>query len=155
MCPPLVIDPMTHRTMSGCSTMKLHVELRWLHSTTMWSTTRVHWQHSHWVGGSLFKVTGMTQDHLLLSALPVQRPVLQDCLQALHYNEARTSLDWGSILHGVNQLSYFSFQPVLHDWCNKGCGMCCPVCGMLHIKEPLLLIGNSSLCFLSHYQIGP
>ena len=24
----------------------------------------------------------------------------------------------------VDQLSYFSFQPVLHDWCNKGCGMC-------------------------------
>ena len=22
---------------------------------------------------------------------------------------------------------YFSFQPVLHDWCNKGCGMCYPV----------------------------
>ena len=29
----------------------------------------------------------------------------------------------GSILHGVDPLSYFSFQPVLHDWCNKGCGM--------------------------------
>ena len=43
-------------------------------------------------------------------------------------------------------LSYFSFQPVLHDWCNKGCGMCYPVCGMVHIKEPLLLIGKSSLC---------
>ena len=28
-------------------------------------------------------------------------------------------------------LSYFPFQPVLHDWCNKGCGMCYPVCGML------------------------
>ena len=26
----------------------------------------------------------------------------------------------GSILHGVDPLSYFSFQPVLHDWCNKG-----------------------------------
>ena len=52
----------------------------------------------------------------------------------------------GSILHGVNPLSYFSFQPVLHDWCNKGRGMCCPVCGMVHIKEPLLLIGKSSLC---------
>ena len=25
-------------------------------------------------------------------------------------------------------------------------GMCCPVCGMVHIKEPLLLIGKSSLC---------
>ena len=49
----------------------------------------------------------------------------------------------GSILHGVDPLSYFSFQPVLHDWCNKGRGMCYPVCGMVHIKEPLLLIDNS------------
>ena len=47
---------------------------------------------------------------------------------------------------GVDPLSYFSFQPVLHDWCNKGCGMCYPVCGMVHIKEPLLLIRKSSLC---------
>ena len=43
-------------------------------------------------------------------------------------------------------LSYFSFQPVLHDWCNKGRGMCYPICGMVHIKEPLLLIVKSSLC---------
>ena len=52
----------------------------------------------------------------------------------------------GSILHGVDPLSYFSFQPVLHDWCNKGLGMCYPVCGMVHIKEPFLLINKSSLC---------
>ena len=52
----------------------------------------------------------------------------------------------GSILHRVDPLSYFSFQPVLHDWCNKGRGMCYPVCGMVHIKEPLLLIGKSNLC---------
>ena len=52
----------------------------------------------------------------------------------------------GSILHGVDPLSYFSFQSVLHDWCNKGRGMCYPVCGMVHIKEPLLLIVKSSLC---------
>ena len=52
----------------------------------------------------------------------------------------------GSILHGVDPLSYFSFQPVLHDWCNKGRGMCYPVCGMVHIKEPLQLIDKSSLC---------
>ena len=38
------------------------------------------------------------------------------------------------------------FQPVLHDWCNKGCGMCYPVCVMVHIKEPLLLIRKSSPC---------
>ena len=52
----------------------------------------------------------------------------------------------GSILHGVDPLSYFSFQPVLHDWCNKGRGMCYPICGMVHIKEPLPLIEKSSLC---------
>ena len=52
----------------------------------------------------------------------------------------------GLILHGVDPLSYFSFQPVLHDWCNKSRGMCYPVCGMVHIKEPLLLIDKRSLC---------
>ena len=46
----------------------------------------------------------------------------------------------------VDPLSYFSFHPVLHDWCNKGRGMCYPVYGMMHIKEPLLLIGKSSPC---------
>ena len=46
----------------------------------------------------------------------------------------------------VDPLSYFSFQPVLHDWFNKGCGMCYPVCGMMRIKESLLLIGKSSPC---------
>ena len=44
----------------------------------------------------------------------------------------------------VDLLSYFSFQQVPHDWCNKGRGMCYPVCEMVHIKEPLLLIGKSS-----------
>ena len=52
----------------------------------------------------------------------------------------------GSILHGVDPLSYFSFQSVLYDWCNKGRGMYYPVRGMMHIKEPLLLIGKSSPC---------
>ena len=60
----------------------------------------------------------------------------------------------GSILHGVDPLSYFSFQPVLHDWCNKGRGMCYPVCGMVHIKEPLLLIGKSSLCGSSGFPFS-
>ena len=46
----------------------------------------------------------------------------------------------------MDPLGYFSFQPMPHDWCNKGSGMCYPVCGMMHIKEPLLLIGKSSLC---------
>ena len=64
------------------------------------------------------------------------------------WSERSLMVQWivGSILHGVDPLSYFSFQPVLHDWCNKGRGMCYPVCGMVHIKEPLLLVGKSSPC---------
>ena len=54
----------------------------------------------------------------------------------------------------VDQLSYFLFQPVLHDWCNKGRGVCYPVCGMIHIKEPLLLIGKSSPCDSSGFPLS-
>ena len=57
----------------------------------------------------------------------------------------------GSILHGVDPLSYFSFQPVLHNWCNKGRGMCYPVSGMVHIKVAYVAAAG----FLSHYQNGP
>ena len=35
----------------------------------------------------------------------------------------------------VDPFNYFLFQPVLHDWCNKGCGMCYPVCGVVQ-KTP-------------------
>ena len=45
-------------------------------------------------------------------------------------------------------------RPVLHDWCNKGCGMCYPVIGMVHIKEALLLIGKSSPCGGSRFSLS-
>ena len=54
----------------------------------------------------------------------------------------------------VYPLSYFSFQPVHYNWCNKGCSMCYPVCGMMHIKEPLLLIGKSSPCGRSRFPLS-
>ena len=44
----------------------------------------------------------------------------------------------------VDPLSFFLFQSVFHDWCNKG--MCNPVCGMVHVKDPLLLVKKGSLC---------
>ena len=28
-------------------------------------------------------------------------------------------------------MNYFSFQSVVHYWCNKGIGMCYPLCGIL------------------------
>ena len=54
----------------------------------------------------------------------------------------------------VEPLSYFSFQPVLQNWCNKGSGMCYPVYDMVHIKDPLLLIGKSSLCGDSGFSLS-
>ena len=50
----------------------------------------------------------------------------------------------------IDPLSYFSFQPVLHDWCNKG--MCYPVYGMVHIKEHLLLIAKGSPLSLAYWS---
>ena len=44
----------------------------------------------------------------------------------------------GVFVFSMDPLSYFLFHPVLYDWCNKGHGMCNPVCGIVHIKEPLL-----------------
>ena len=35
-----------------------------------------------------------------------------------------------------------------------GRGMCYPVCGMVHIKEPLLLIDKSSLCGSSWFPFS-
>ena len=80
-------------------------------------------------------------------------------MHSTHFGAGRSSeverslmVRWvlGSILHGVDPLSYFS----LHDWCNKGRRMCYPVCGMVHIKEPLLLIGKSSLCGGSRFPLS-
>ena len=60
----------------------------------------------------------------------------------------------GSILHKVDPLNNFSFQPVLHDWRNKCCGMCYPVYGIVHIKEPWLLLGKSSPCGDSGFPLS-
>ena len=54
----------------------------------------------------------------------------------------------------VDSSRYFLFQPVIHDWCNKICGMCYPVCGIMYIKEPLLLIGKSSPCSNSGFPLS-
>ena len=37
----------------------------------------------------------------------------------------------------VDPLSYFSFQPVVPDYCNKGRGMCYAICGADAYKRTL------------------
>ena len=59
---------------------------------------------------------------------------------------------WAIVL--LSSVGYFSFQPVLHDWCNNGRGMCYPVSGMVHIKEPLLLLEKSSPCGGSGFPLS-
>ena len=54
----------------------------------------------------------------------------------------------GSILHGRPIELFFSTKRY------KGRGMCYPVCEMLHIKEPLLLIGKSSLYGGSEFPLS-
>ena len=49
------------------------------------------------------------------------------------------------ITNMYHHVKYFSFHPVLHDWYNKAV-VCAILSGMVHIKEPLLLIGKSSPC---------
>ena len=53
----------------------------------------------------------------------------------------------------VDPFRNFSFEPVLDDWCNKGRGIYYPVCAVMHIKEPLLLIGKSSPCGGSRFSL--
>ena len=73
----------------------------------------------------------------------------------LHGKSVRSWCDWSSDRSFiVDPLSYFSFQLVLHDWLNKGRGMFYPVCRMVHIKEPLLLIGKSSPCGGSEFPLS-
>ena len=40
------------------------------------------------------------------------------------------------------------------NWWLEGRGMCYPVCGMMHIKKTLLLIGKGSLCGVSGFPLS-
>ena len=61
-----------------------------------------------------------------------------DVAQAVEHPPVKVSII-RSILHSgcICSLGYFPFKPVVHNWSIKGCGMCCPVCGKVHIKRSL------------------
>ena len=81
------------------------------------------------------------------------------CMQYNKFNFKKTTKYKHTVRLCKSDFCFLSFQPVLHDWCNKGRGMCYPLCGMVHIKEPFLLIGRvayvAAAGFLSHYKNGP
>ena len=98
-------------------------------------------QIKHRLGWSSFIPT-LTQ--VEMSVLTIQIKVFSEQWYDGH---ASTCLI-GIMVHGgcICSFGYFMFQPVVHNWSIKGWGMCCPVCGKVLIKDPLQLIGNSSLC---------
>ena len=59
-------------------------------------------------------------------SLPVGRC---EALSSFSLDALNTVYSWlyGITGHMVNNHMYFSFHPVLHNWCNKGHGMCYPV----------------------------
>ena len=59
----------------------------------------------------------------------------------------------GLILHGVDPLSYFSFQPVIHNWCNIGRGMCHPVWERMREREMFYLTTHSTH-FIYGYMVS-
>ena len=92
----------------------------------------------------------MKKDFLIFFLINSICKINNNINRAQSYKGARYSYVVRAFAHGAlghwidPSWSYLSFQPLHHDWFNKSCGMCYPVCGMMHIKEPLLLIGKSS-----------
>ena len=71
----------------------------------------------------------------------------RDVAQSIACPPLKRSVVGSILLSGPSfSLGYFPFQPVVHNWFIKGRGMYCSVYGKVHIKDPLLLIGKSSLC---------
>ena len=60
----------------------------------------------------------------------------------------------------VDPLNYISFQSLFHSWCYKDHGSFCPVCRVVDVKLPLLLVGRifhevATAGVLSGYLRGP
>ena len=124
---------------------------------TLWNQFKSKWiktRYEVWFG-MVYKIYLVLKTFLIYMEFDLERfPCKIMLIKPQSYFRLHLWCDWSSDRSFmVNPLSYFSFQPVPHDWCNKGCGMCYPVCRMMHIKEPLLLIEKSSLCGSSGFPL--
>ena len=83
----------------------------------------------------------------LRSAIQVRQTLVNECLTTPPaQNNILANWCWRRSSDRSFSVDYFPFQPVVHNWFIKGCGMYCSVYGKVHIKDPLLLIEKSSLC---------
>ena len=112
------LDPATHRTISER-----------LPLSPGWCTV----QYNILPKGSLMDVCSRTADYY---PLKVQARPLRDQRSALRSRVSGREADTGTIYITINtvltrtvkgdSLSYFSFQTVINDWCNKGRSLCYP-----------------------------
>ena len=90
----------------------------------------------------------------LIGKLPLatasRSTLYQHSLFALSFTTCPTPYNWID-RSWWNHWAIFWFKPVLNDWCKKDRGMCYHVYGMMHIKEPLLLMEAAG--FLSRYLV--
>ena len=71
----------------------------------------------------------------------------QDIAQAVGDPPVKVSSLPLILLSGIIcSLVCFPYQPVVHNWSIKGCDRCCPDGGKVHLKDPVLLIGEISIC---------
>ena len=54
----------------------------------------------------------------------------------------------------VDPLGYFLFQPLPHDWCNKGHGMCYPIWDDAYKRTLAANLKEVAAGFLSPYLSG-
>ena len=88
-------------------------------------------------------VTSLVAKHLLVSPWTS----FLWCIACVAHSSSHNQRNTPFVSAATRKASFNSFlQPVVHNWSIKCCGMCCPLCGKVHIKDPLLLIGKSSLC---------
>ena len=163
-----MIDPVTHRTMSECS---YHGTKHLTGTEALRSWSGVREKHILYIAGTWEKWGALPEQELfvlvlLLLVIIVEFLFLVSVValhlltedfkpqSGTHFEKCKKKKDIYRIIQQSKQMLWLtlwvcfqgSFQPVLHNWCTKGRGMCYPVCGMMHIKEPLLLIGKSSPC---------
>ena len=135
----------TRRTSTTTTTRTTRPTTRWATASPWWSTTtggrgrarRVEARSGRspheWVAGLGFNITSRQVSSVVSSQTPVNTQTLEAGPETeIHLSTGRCNIKTNKlkkILHGVDPLSYFSFQPVLHDWCNKGRGMCYPGSG--------------------------
>ena len=77
-------------------------------------------------GGQLF-------EERLMFVTGVGTPSLCDVCRVL----GRSMLPRGTVFAHGHQIgpTYRTIELFINNWCNKGCGMCCPVCGIVHNRS--------------------